>query len=274
MTLRFLHSCLAIGILAVLAGHATAAPGDPDEEADDGPRFEARVAAGPGVLPEYEGSRHYEPVPYAEAQIYYGGYHVKINGLRLRANLVPHGPINAGPVMSFNRGRSSVSSDRVNRLGKINPALELGGFVEYLRRDPDDPMSAARIRLAVRQDVTDSHGGMVATLRGTVQHHVFLGTVVAVSADASWASGDYMDTFFSVSEAGAERSGFSAFNAGAGVKNVGIALAMDQFLSRTWSVGARVHYSRLLGDASDSPVVDDAGSPDQVFATVVAGYRF
>lgn len=245
-----------------------------DEGNEDGFRFEARIAGGPALVPEFEGSSRYELVPYFEAQVFYGPYHLRMNGPNARVNVVPHSLINAGPLISYQRGRNNLDTAQVDMLDRIRPALELGGFVEYAHRHDDDPLAVERLRLSVRQDVTGNHGGAVATLRGIFQRRVLRGTVFALTANVTWASHDFMDTFFSVSPPEAARSGLAPFDAGSGLRNIGAGMAFDQFLSRTWSVGARFNYTRLMGDAADSPIVETAGSPDQAFVTMVVGYRF
>lgn len=245
-----------------------------EDSEDDGPRFEARVAGGPTLVPEFEGASRYELAPYFEAQVYYGRYHLALNGPRARVNVVTHKHINAGPIISYQRGRDDVDTAQVDRLDRIKAAVELGGFIEYANRHDDDPLAVERLRLMVRQDVTGRHSGALVSLRGVIQRDIWLGTVLALTAGATWASHDYMETYFGVSEPEAVRSGLAAFDANSGLKNVGGGVSINQFLSRHWSVGARFHYNRLTGDAADSPIVDDAGSANQFFGALVLGYRF
>jgi outer membrane scaffolding protein for murein synthesis (MipA/OmpV family) len=41
-----------------------------------------------------------------------------------------------------------------------------------------------------------------------------------------------------------------------------------------WSATGLVRYTRLLGDAEDSPVTDDAGDENQVFSGLLINYTF
>jgi outer membrane protein len=41
-----------------------------------------------------------------------------------------------------------------------------------------------------------------------------------------------------------------------------------------WSVTALASYTRLLDDAADSPIVDDAGDANQFFGGALINYRF
>jgi outer membrane protein len=91
---------------------------------------------------------------------------------------------------------------------------------------------------------------------------------MAAGAALTWGSDNYMDTYFSVSPPDAQRSGLPIFAASSGVRDVrGWVMAMFH-MSRNWHLGAGVLYLRLVGDASDSPIVSERGSENQwIFGT-------
>lgn len=266
------------GLLAVVALLLSAAAPALAQDAGgegEGPEFHARLLGGAAWAPDYLGSDDHEVQPYPEADITYGEYYAKLRGSRLRLNVIDDPNWHAGPFVAYQRDRNDVEDERVARMTGIDPALDVGGFVEYEHSfKPKDPRSAERIRLMVRQDVTNAHGGWLASLRGTIQRPIFLPTILAVSAGATYASDDYMGTYFGVSDRDAAVSGLSRYEAEGGLRDVNISLAINQFFSRTWSVSGRVTYMRLLGDAADSPVVEEAGSADQLIVTLGVGYRF
>lgn len=72
----------------------------------------------------------------------------------------------------------------------------------------------------------------------------------------AYGSDDYMDAYFSVTPAQAAASAASlpSFDADAGFKNVSLELGADYRLTDRWTVTSKLGYSRLLGDAADSPV--------------------
>ncbi|WP_152415457.1 MipA/OmpV family protein [Caenispirillum salinarum] len=280
-TSPFKTALLTLSAAALVAGAgavpARAQDGDGESErpAESGPDLNARVVLGGVWAPDYLGSDDHEFQPYPEADVSYGEYYAKLRGSRLRLNVVDDPNWHAGPFIAWTPDRNDVEDDRVERLPGIDPALEVGGFVEYEHSvKPADPRYAERVRLMVRQDVTDAHGGWLASLRGTIQRPLFRPTIAALSAGVTYASDDYMDTYFGVSPTGAAQSGLAAYEADGGVRDVNVSLAVNQFLSRTWSVGGRVTYMRLLGDAADSPVVEEAGSADQLIVMLGVGYRF
>lgn len=277
---RRLRPTAVAGLAALLALPLPALAQDDDDGgggfgAADGPEFHLRLLGGAAWAPDYLGSDDSEVQPYFEGSATYGEYYAKLRGSRLRVNVIDDPNWHAGPFVAYQRDRNEVEDPRVEALDGIDPAIEVGGFIEYEHSiKPEDPRYAERVRLTVRQDVADAHGGTLATLRGTIQRPILRPLVGAVSVSATWASSDYMDTYFGVSPAESARSGLTAYDAGSGLRSLGIAVALNQFLSREWSVTGRVAYTRLMGDAADSPVVAEAGSANQVFVTLGVGYRF
>ena len=78
----------------------------------------------------------------------------------------------------------------------------------------------------------------------------------------SFADAEYMNTYFGVSAAETKTSGFSAFDAGAGFKSVGIATSARYEITSNWAIEGEAAYDRLVGDAAASPVTG-VGSRDQ-----------
>lgn len=74
----------------------------------------------------------------------------------------------------------------------------------------------------------------------------------------TYASSDYMDTYFAVSPLQAVQSGYPVYRADAGLKSIGFQLTTAYKLNRHWELQARTGYDRLVGDAADSPMVKNA----------------
>ena len=98
--------------------------------------------------------------------------------------------------------------------------------------------------------------------------------VLSFGGNFTYASDDYMDTYFGVSERDSQRTGLQQFEADAGVRDVRFSLMAIQSLSVSWHLAGGIVYSRLLSDASDSPVVDDRGDENQYFLGVGAVYAW
>jgi outer membrane scaffolding protein for murein synthesis (MipA/OmpV family) len=78
-----------------------------------------------------------------------------------------------------------------------------------------------------------------------------------------------MDAFFSV-PVGALLDP-AGYNAEAGIKDVYIGLNADVPLNDRWNLKVIGQYSRLIGDAADSPIVE---SENQFFGGLGLTYRF
>ena len=91
---------------------------------------------------------------------------------------------------------------------------------------------------------------------------------------ASWADEDYMENRFGISGGDADRSGLDTHDADEGFKNASVSGSLTYQLSQKLSLTGLAAFSRLLGDAEDSPIVDDQGSANQLLGGVLLNYTF
>jgi outer membrane protein len=63
-----------------------------------------------------------------------------------------------------------------------------------------------------------------------------------------------------------------AYKAGSGVNEVYVNLGTAIYLSKAWMLGAGLRYGRIVGDAADSPLVDQRGSENQVIGGIGLAY--
>lgn len=83
---------------------------------------------------------------------------------------------------------------------------------------------------------------------------------VTLTPAVHFGSRKYTQTFFGVTEAQSAASGFRTHTAKAGVNSLSLTVGWDVALSKSWSVHSMVEYSRLVGDAGDSPIVQRKGA--------------
>jgi outer membrane protein len=72
-------------------------------------------------------------------------------------------------------------------------------------------------------------------------------------------------------QSAASVAGLAAYDADAGIKDVYFGLTTNVPLSDVWTLKLSGRYSRLVGDASDSPIVEDE---NQFFGGLGLSYRF
>ncbi len=94
------------------------------------------------------------------------------------------------------------------------------------------------------------------------------------AASSTWASDDYMQTYFGVNATQSAQSGLPTFSADSGFKDVGGTLMLDWRGDgwQNWSLRALFAYYRLLGDADESSPIVDVGSENQLFGGLMFVY--
>jgi outer membrane protein len=261
------------------SGLALAQPasmGDAVEPVDTGPGKGMRftLGAGVGVAPDYEGSDYYEPVPLwnlSVSNLYHPKTYVQVLGPRLRSNFIPDDHWRLGIAGQFIKKRDDVHNDRVDDLESVDASVMLGvvGGYDFLAEPEQDLV----LEIEARQDVANDNG-FLATVRGAYGGRLTPSWGLVAFVGSTWADDDYMSSYFGIDAADAAASGLNEFNADEGFKDVNFGGALTYRFLERWSVSALGTYARLLGDAEDSPVVDDVGDANQFFGGALVNYRF
>jgi outer membrane protein len=229
---------------------------------------ESVVGLGLAFVPDYEGSEDYKAIPVINARLNLNNnMYIGFLGNTLRANLVPSQEWNAGPLLRYRPERDNVENDQVDAMEKVDAAIEAGGFLSY--NLPDWTFS-----LAAAQDIAGGHDGFLLDLGVGYRYKLQAETMLMVNGQTTFASSDYMETYFSVDQGDHIRSGLRTYDADAGLKDISFGIALKHGFARNWSVVGMLRLSRLLGDAADSPVVDDAGSENQLLTGAFVNYSF
>lgn len=278
----------AAGAALASPGSALAQPVTPAEEiappgvaeAPEGPAYGVAEDAAfigtlgflGGVAPDYPGSDDYEFVPAPYLRLEYRDL-LFVRGTRAGANLLRLGSrrdglgLRAGPVVRFDRGRDDDENAAIDELDDVDPGAEAGAFVElgYL---------FTALKLEARQEVAGGHGGLVVEVEADASLPLTPRLRVDLGVGAAWADDDFMGAYFGIDPEEAPLAGFPAFDPDPGVKSASARLGASYFLTDHWLLRLQTAYGRLLGDAADSPIVADAGSPNQFYAGLGAAYRF
>lgn len=231
-----------------------------------------RIGLGPVVAPAYEGSDDYKVKAAPLISFRYKDL-VRVDNNRIRVNVFGSDSLfgsenfKAGPLLRLDSGRDESDSPDLAGLGDVGTGLELGVFASYTA-------GPARARIRVQQDVISGHSGM--QIVGDLGVAIYRSSKLAVSGTLSstWADSSYMDSFFSINAAQALASGLPAFTATSGLKDVGLAVGANYQVSNQWALVANAGFSKLLGDAKDSPIVAIQGSSSQFIGGLFAVYSF
>ncbi len=227
------------------------------------------VGLGVGVRPAYEGSNEMETRITPNINLFYGDTFF-LTGMKAGANLWKHTTaqglsISVGPLLALRRGRDEDYA--LSGLGEIDHGLDAGGFIRF-RKD------GWQARADVRKDVSNGDGGATVNLSVGYGMPVAQNLRLRANLDTAWASTAYMNTFYGIDATQSANSGIAQYAAGSGFKQVGASLSADYAISREWGGFASLRYTRLIGDAADSPIVAALGSRDQVATTIGIKYRF
>lgn len=182
-------------------------------------------------------------------------------------SLYDSGAVRLGAVGKILLPRDKDTSSDLKGLDEVEWGGELGGFAEVY---PTDWM---RIRAEVRRGIR-SHDGIVADVAADAFTDITDTIRLSAGPRASFATEGYMDTYYGVSAKEAKRSGLDKYSAEGGVQSAGLGAAINWKATEKIDTSLFAEYSRLLGPAADSSLVDDRGSKNQFLLGVSATYRF
>jgi outer membrane scaffolding protein for murein synthesis (MipA/OmpV family) len=286
---RFRPLSLPLALLAPVAFASPTLASAQDNHLTDQPSIydgdHIVVGAGPAYVPSYEGSDNQiiTGSPLIRGSV--SGLDFQLMGTSFSVDLIPDAEdatvrMLLGPQVRVNLDRTRRITDPVvARLGKKDIAVEAGGFAGLAFGGLTNPYDELTARVEFIHDVSGEHGGSLLTPSLSFSTPLSPALFTFVSIEATHASGDYMDSFFSVSPTGALASGLPVYAARSGWKNWAISSGVNYDLSGDLRDGgfglfAGASYSRLLNSAAASPIVSARGDRDQWYATAGVTYAF
>lgn len=166
------------------------------------------------------------------------------------------GRFRAGPAFKIRMPRHEGDDSDLNGLGNVDFAFEAGGFLEFW------PTQWLRTRAELRQGF-GGHHGVVADLTADMVMPVTPQLTLSGGPRTTLMSDKAIDPYFSVNATQSAASGLPVYTAGGGFYSVGAGAQARYQWSPQWATYVFVEYERLVGDASDSPIVTLRGSRDQ-----------
>lgn len=231
------------------------------------------VGGGAFVGPDYSGSDDYEVRAAPVLKVQKDNFYIKTDGPGVRANVVPHGRFELGPVLRYGGGRDDVEDAVVDRLPDVDDAFWVGVFAAFKVPGVFGERDVLGFEVEA-VEATSSDNGAVVKLGVDYGRKVTQRLMLGVGLSTSYVDGDYADTYFSVSAAGAAASGLARYDAGSGFRDATLSLTGRFAVTESIGIGAIAGVSRLLGDAADSPVVDDRGTATPVFGSAFVTNSF
>jgi MipA family protein len=221
------------------------------------------------IQPTFEGSNNYEVIgfPYILPTFSGGpGFFSRFEAKGLddiRFKLIERDGFVAGPLAGYNLGRDEDDDDALDGLGDVDGGVVAGGFVGYR-------LGPVLFDTSFHNTFGDD-GGYLIRFGAEIERPLRERLLLTARIGATYADDDYMQNYFGVSAAQSAVSGLDAFDAESGFKDVFAEVGLKAQLDAHWEARASVRYSRLIGDAADSPIVE---SEDQFTTLLGVAYKF
>lgn len=248
------------------------------------------VGVGAAVIPSYEGSDDYRVIPVPQLRGKVHDFAFWTRGPALFVDVIPNRSddgidVQLGPVVGarFDRtSRKRTKDDAVAALGKLDTAIEVGGFVGIGKTgvitSAYDNLSA---RVTITKDVAGAHDSIIVTPAIEYFTPLSIRSFVGLGVSADYVGKKFGRYYFDVTPDQAVASGLPAYDRagdGSGFRKINLNFTGGYSLSgdirRGWTLFALGGYSRMVGDYADSPVVAIAGSKNQWIGAVGVGYTF
>ena len=231
--------------------------------------WDVTIGAGAIYEPVSPGIDEYEtsPVPFIDIE-YLDRYFLK-TGKGLGAYLLRSEgarEYGIGIALGLEGGRDEDDAkEQLDGLGDLDDTIEARIFAE-------GGIGPVDIELELAQGL-GGHEGFRAELGASMDYAFNDNLMVEAGPGIAFADSNYMESFYGITAAQANRSTrySTAYEAGSGFESAGFEAGMTYQFNKHWVARGVAEYTWLLGDASDSPVVDDDGFMS--FGALVA-YRF
>lgn len=238
------------------------------------------MGLGIGQLPDHQGSDDYEVGVAPFGRYYFSGErYINLLGPQLSLNILDDEVWQFGPILlrRFGRGKD-VEDSTVSMMRGIDNTVEAGAFVAAsFELNPNDKRERIILSADILADTGDAHEGWIGTVGMKYWAPVSRMIVMHVGGGFSYASDDYVNTYYGVNDSDIalfpSLSG-SAYVAEGGINDVRATIGAIVHLSPNWHLGLGARYQRLLDDAEDSPVVNERGDSNQWIYGLGLGYAW
>lgn len=227
------------------------------------------VGGGLGFVPQYEGSNDILLIPGLTLSANWkSGQYIRLAGLGINANILSNKKWEFGPRLGFKlpRDESIVDNTNVSLLKELDFALSAGLFTRYKFGKGFD------IEANYTQDISGVNDGGLANLEVGYNWKIKK-FINRIAVNTSYATDNYMDTYFGVNAYNIGTSNLQFYDIDAGIKDVGASLTSIYVINKKWMLVGRLSYKNLLNKVADSPIVIE-GSNHQLSGGIALTYKF
>ncbi|MDR1546592.1 MAG: MipA/OmpV family protein [Deltaproteobacteria bacterium] len=254
---------VASAALALAARAATAQVADYGE--GGGTQITGSVGVGAVYAPEFSGSDKSEAKPLPVFNLRYGPVFLSTdNGLGIRFDLLG-GALELSPAINYRWGRDEGDSELLRGMGDVDGQF-VGGAKIVCRLDD------VSLGLKAFQGLSDAEG-FTLDMRLAYLNRMHDKFHWGLAAEAGFADSQHLQTHYGVTGEQSARSGYRVFSPSGGIKDISFGGAVDYYLTPNVSVDVFARFTRLAGDAADSPIVE-RGSHNQFATGLLFFYHF
>ncbi|WBU62918.1 MipA/OmpV family protein [Paracoccus aerodenitrificans] len=201
------------------------------------------VGLGAAVKPTYPGSDETDVVPWFILR------NLEINDSTGREQQ----GFSFAPNLGYIGERDEDDDDRLLGLDDIDPAYEVGVRVSY----HSGPM---RSYLTLRKGF-GGHEGLTGEFGTEYRIDASDRLTLWAGLEAGYGDDEFNDTYFGISATDASFSDYSEYSPGGGINSASAKLEARYDLTPKTALLGEVKYTRIIGDAADSPITLDEDQP-------------
>ena len=235
--------------------------------AQDSGATRVRVGLGAEFTPEYPGADDNEFGPLVDFSLARGGevFEFSAPDDSFDIELISTGGFSFGPVVNLQNARKN--SDVGAPVGKVSTTIEAGGFVEF------EASESFRLRGEVRRGL-GGHDGLISSLGADYVARDGDNYVFSIGPRLLLSDKKYQRAYFGVTPEASLLTGLPVYDPDGGIHAVAATTSLYYSFNPTWGMFGYGRYERLVGDAKDSPIVEEFGSENQFSAGVGLTYTF
>lgn len=168
------------------------------------------------------------------------------NGLGV--NLSSRADMAYGLRLTADLGRSQSRSSALAGMGDVDAKPEVGGFFNYaFNRE-------TFLTTSLRYGSGNDSKGLLVDVGATYLRELAPQWRLGLRVAATYANGEYMQSYFGVDAAQALASGYTAYKPGAGIRDVRAGVSVSYQLNPNMMIISALSLSSLQGDANGSPL--------------------
>lgn len=245
------------------------------------------IGAGAVYAPSYTGSDDYSIFPIPAVQGRLGGVDINMRAGGIALDFIPDPEdaigFDAGISVGVRRNRvSGIKDEVVKRLDKLDMAVEVGPTVGVTIPGVLHQYDRMTVTTDVLFDVAGAHSGMVVQPSVSYFTPLSRSFALALGVSGQYADGDFIDYNFGVTPEQSLQSGgvlpvFETDGGGFTRASATTALFYDldgDLANGGWALFGLANYSRMFGDAADTPYTSIRGDRNQFIGALGVGYTF